>query len=113
MACQLLGVALFVAGEPPPCVLNLPACLAALLWSWSSEGHALLILALALMPPLCLIPLLPHAGFAIAWYYFPSNDLTGGSTGTAHQILGTVIMGLAGAQVRHSAGATERGRPKG
>ncbi|KAG1674684.1 hypothetical protein FOA52_007208 [Chlamydomonas sp. UWO 241] len=41
------------------------------------------------------------AGFAIAWIYLPGGGLsvTGGSVGEAHQVLGTIVMGLAGLQV--------------
>lgn len=41
-------------------------------------------------------------GFAYAWSYLPGDgsDPVGEQTGKAHQILGTIIMGLAGLQVR-------------
>ena len=41
-------------------------------------------------------------GFAYAWSYLPGGgiDPVGGETGKAHQILGTIIMALAGLQVR-------------
>jgi hypothetical protein len=41
-------------------------------------------------------------GFAYAWSYLPGagkGEPTGGKVGKAHQVLGTVIMGLAGLQV--------------
>jgi hypothetical protein len=42
------------------------------------------------------------AGFAIAQQFLPGSGkaLTGGSVGKAHDYLGTVVMGLAGLQVR-------------
>ncbi len=41
-------------------------------------------------------------GFAYAWQFLPGGGAapTGGDVGRAHQVLGTIIMGLAGLQVR-------------
>ena len=44
-------------------------------------------------------------GFVYAWLYLPGvgkGDPTGGKVGMAHLYLGTIVMGLAGMQVRDS-----------